>query len=974
MIKMNKKIKQRILSGLLLISSVVPILTSTQVAEAHNAYYLQCLINESNNTYAGNVTSDRASLFRDESKHYEATLGDFSDLTKTGNQDVSKVKSLADDIKSGDIDTSKVGDGSKPMPLTFPAFEVKPDDKSSKVNDATSKDSDRATSIKDILIPDLNNALILLNGGKTYKTVDDLIEATQKLLNKESFDGYTITYGKRGSKASKDDKSYDYLGIWESDHVLIVGPDKQEHDFIYRIPKGYKSVSGRDENGAYPLSEGDSDSYEDDAEYITWDMLAYEATYAYYGQNVANKNASDGTTKSSMVKQIVSFLTECLESLKNALSLYSVDDLVFNLGTRGNAAQFYNGVMPTAWEKNVVTFHWIFQAIAWCILVFSIVKSIIDKNLSTINAVMRVSLINRLQHLLVAGFALTLLFPIFHLVTKMNYNIVNIFSAAGGKTFTELVGDLNNAGDSVGSLLLALASFGMSVYLNFLYITRAFVVSLLMAASPLFVVFATISANGKQITSSWIKEILANIFLQSFHAFVISFFTGLSFNIRGIEGIVLFISLIPLTALFKSLIFKDGGSTTSRLAEAGTFAAAAVGGSVLKGAGKGIGSAIGSNGKSSERYKPNTEAESIDGTKTPQATKGKTEKTSTNIANSGSISADDGGDLSNIANSNNSPLKSKISNGLGTTKDVLGKALKSDATIELGKGALNVAKGVTKGTAMAAGGVVLASAGAAAGDKHLTELGAKTIGSGLGTATGSVAKGVGTVGNKAIGGAKKGYDAFKNRNADFNDISASESSSNTDETSTTSSSTVPRGNHKDNTPSEEVGNLQDGFVEAGNNETSTHYRNKEQLQESGIDDVHLSNGNYDVTYSGTFKKNAEGKYELQEGSIPESTQITRQDINNIQSYANAFSNPNSAEAQHLKKHGINDVSVDDKTGKATVSYNKVGQKNLNCGEMHISGSGANTRLIEKKSIGQEPTKITTNIPPMQSRNNTSDNK
>ncbi|NOW87951.1 hypothetical protein B0H39_005982 [Clostridium beijerinckii] len=558
--------KAKIMSGLLLVAVALPMILSPIKAEAHNAFYIQTLINPNNFTYSASVVEDSASVFKDESKHYEAKLGDFTKIKDLGG--ANGLKSLMDSIKSGSQEI-KPGKGKGIMPLTFPAIEVKPKDKNKNINNATAKDSNRAAVIKDILIPSLNDALILVNGGKSFKSVEELVQMTDKLYNADSNGGkcgdYTVQFWKSDGKANT---AYESLGITDSDHVLITSPKGETRDFVFRIPKGYAKIDGKDES-AYPLrgNQGEEydEAYDKDAQYITWSMLAYEAIYSYYGQDVSSNNSANKMNDSSLEKKIIDFLSSSVSSIRDALGLYSLDEIVFNQGTRGNQAAYYNGIMPVSWEKNVMFYQWIFQAIAWSLMVFAVVKLIAEKNLSTINSYMRVYIIDKIKSILIAAFALTLIFPILHLVTKTNYNIVNIFSAASGKTFNQFTSELVTGGDTLGAVLLALVNLVAIIYMNYIYITRGIIIALLVTAAPIFIVAPAVSSNGKQTMLSWLKELLANIFIQTFHAFILSFYTLLTFSNHTIENIIVFVSLIPLTAMFKSLFFQNLGDTAHNI-------------------------------------------------------------------------------------------------------------------------------------------------------------------------------------------------------------------------------------------------------------------------------------------------------------------------------------------------------------------------------------------------------------------------
>lgn len=509
-------------------------------AFAHDAVFLQVLIDKNTMQYQGNVVDDEASLWNLESKHMEAQLGDFSSLIKNTTP-VVPVK----DYKESSTD------GSKEMPFTFPAKEVGGLFSTKEKNNATKKDVERAYFIKETLIPGLNDALRVLNGGKPFRSVEELMNMGSRLSKGGRIGDYQVTYGKRASYSQDKPKLDKRTGISSSDYVVIrnVKNPKEEYEFVYRVPKGY-SQKGSWDNDLY------SKDLRGDADYITWHMLMYQAHYAYVAKGWTTKDVNEINRAGALEEAIVDLFENTFNTIRDLLGLYNLDELVFNDGIRGSALWQY-GAIPKSWEDNVVTYHWVFQGLAWSLIAFAIVKQLIQKNLSTINPAMRVSLMESIQNLIVAGFLLASIFPLANLLLYLNAKLVDVFAALA-PDFRDLSG-MHNYSNLLGGLLIQFFYFFISLYLNALYVIRSISISLLIVAGPLFVLSLALGPKWSPLFGTWMRELVGNIFVQSFHAFMFSFFTMLTFSTRGIESLIVYFSVIPLTEFFRRLVLGDSG-------------------------------------------------------------------------------------------------------------------------------------------------------------------------------------------------------------------------------------------------------------------------------------------------------------------------------------------------------------------------------------------------------------------------------
>ena len=513
-----KKIWAFVLLIVILISSF------TQVSFAHNAVFLEALIDENTFTYYGGVIQDKASFFNAESKHKEAKLGDFSDL-------ISNTTSFSVDTHS-----KNTTNGQSPMPFTFPAVEAKINGKK---NDATKWDINRAYKIRDTLIPQLNDALLVINDGEPFETTEELLDATEELLSLSYPSG--------------------------SDEITINRGGKS-YTFTYRMEKGYKS-------GDFPELNSGNSVYSGDAEYITWHMLAYQACYSLKEHGVNLAYSSELNKPSALEQKVVEVLENTLNGLKNMLGLYDLNDLIYNAGVRGSA-MYSEGIMSRGWMEVATWFHLIFQVIAWGLIICAILKMLLQRNIATINPSVRASLIEGIKDLLVTGFLLANTLFLMRIVFRLNFTLVNVF-ASTGYDVSSLSG-VNNYSNLLSGILLQFFYFGIEIYLNFTYIIRSLMLAMLIGLAPLFIVSLSFGSRYKGLFDSWLKEVIANVFLQSFHAFIITFFLSIHMSSRGIEAMIVLYALVPLSRFFKEMIMGNSASVASQIGQTATSSMAGV--------------------------------------------------------------------------------------------------------------------------------------------------------------------------------------------------------------------------------------------------------------------------------------------------------------------------------------------------------------------------------------------------------------
>ncbi len=171
----------------------------------------------------------------------------------------------------------------------------------------------------------------------------------------------------------------------------------------------------------------------------------------------------------------------------------------------------------------------------------------------------------------------------FSVIFRLNNRIVDIFYAVSPPQ-SALYSGAGNTG-LIGSVFLGLFYLIIEVYFNFYYIFRGLMVTFLIAASPLFIISIAFGDAYKRIFYTWLRELISNVFIQSFHAIILALFLRLQGNSRPIEILVVSVALIPMTRFLQSLMIGTDGSLTEQLSGklAGSsiaFTGGAIGGAI----------------------------------------------------------------------------------------------------------------------------------------------------------------------------------------------------------------------------------------------------------------------------------------------------------------------------------------------------------------------------------------------------------
>ena len=327
------------------------------------------------------------------------------------------------------------------------------------------------------------------------------------------------------------------------------------------------------------------------SEYINWFMLIYEAfnNYALDGDEAVTSDNVYSATPNQLTKALVGVFSSILDGLRGMLGLWSMDELLFNVGFRGKG--YVGGIFPTSWEPYVWSLFTFMEIVAAMILLFGIINNVIKKAASTINTVQRLHFMSQLQDLFVCAIALALLPIVLRIVislcssfTQIIYEIVPDSATTGEKrTITESVARFGAGSGSLGGIIAQFLYFGIQISYNFIYAMRAFAVAILIIIAPVMIAMISVSNARKQATMQWMKELLAQICIQPIHSFCMAVILLLPTSSHGFDNILALYALLPFTSILKSFFFGSAGSWADQASQkaskrmTGTMAAGAMG-------------------------------------------------------------------------------------------------------------------------------------------------------------------------------------------------------------------------------------------------------------------------------------------------------------------------------------------------------------------------------------------------------------
>lgn len=267
-------------------------------------------------------------------------------------------------------------------------------------------------------------------------------------------------------------------------------------------------------------------------------------------------------TPGTFEKLTAELLQSVSDFLVRFLGLSTMEELVYNQGAR--TAYIY-GIFPKdKWAANQ-TVYLKFYTIAWLLMFLPPVWIFMKKALSTVNPGIRSSFKGSLLTYFISMAMMGAVFPVIHFFFWINDSLVRAFYDEN------VIGFFHDAvpGEGfLGAAVVRLAFLALTLYYNFTYRVRCFVLGLLMVMAPVFIFFVNFDKT-RYVTATFLKELIYNIFVQSFHAVSLFYFVS-TLGVSGIwDKIVLLMVFIPLTELLRRMIMGPGSAGGHLAAVAG---------------------------------------------------------------------------------------------------------------------------------------------------------------------------------------------------------------------------------------------------------------------------------------------------------------------------------------------------------------------------------------------------------------------
>lgn len=279
-------------------------------------------------------------------------------------------------------------------------------------------------------------------------------------------------------------------------------------------------------------------------------------------------------------KLVAELIQSASDFLVKLLGLNTLEELVYNQGSK--AAYIY-GIFPKdRWAANQGLYLRIYS-VAWLLMFLPPIWIFMKKALSTVNPGVRSSLKGGLLTYFLSLAMMGAVFPVIHFFFWVNDSIIRWFYDG---TVVGFFHDAVPGEGFLGAAIVRLAFISLTLYYNFTYRVRAFVLSLLMILAPVFIFFINFEKT-RNITITFSKEILFNIFVQSFHAITLYYFV-ITLGVSGIwDKIVLLMVFIPLTEILRRMIMGPGTATGHLAALAGMATISSMAG-MMRGGAKGF--------------------------------------------------------------------------------------------------------------------------------------------------------------------------------------------------------------------------------------------------------------------------------------------------------------------------------------------------------------------------------------------------
>ncbi len=581
-------------------------------------FYLQLAVNTRTWTIEGAVVMDTISPTGhgiEADRISSDTLGILGHRNQVGIT-AHDLNSIGENIP---VQTTWDTSGTGGLVMTFPGYA-----NAMNLGDSSAGAADelRANAARDALIADLNEAIEMAYPSRSGWTMSVFKSRMTTLLG-----GLSGLFGSSPqASVTIGSASFSLLPSFSPD-TLPVGFDKTSLPWDYFVVtstttgkttylcwnflKGYESETDRTTFSAYFTGRASvsglrhSETYSDTF-FISWDAILYEAivnSCLVSESAVTESNVTD-SPPGQLEQSVTSFFGNLVRTLRNILGLWSLDQLVFNNGTRGTDS-YVCGIFPSDWENTIWAFFVMSELLALVFLMYGVISNIIRRAAATTNSMDKRKVWDQVKDIIVVAVVLAVLPLLLRVLMELSCNMTGIIrGATTNQSIDGLRDGLAKSSGTMGGVIVNIMYLGIDVYYNFFYLLRSLTVTFLIIVSPICIVATTFDNKSKAMLDGWVKEFFANIFIQPIHALIFSVILLVPASSHHFDNIIMVYATIPMTGLVRGMLFGNAGGLGDRLAGAGRKRVMAtmggVAGAGIGALGSGIASRISSQVKSSK--------------------------------------------------------------------------------------------------------------------------------------------------------------------------------------------------------------------------------------------------------------------------------------------------------------------------------------------------------------------------------------
>lgn len=205
------------------------------------------------------------------------------------------------------------------------------------------------------------------------------------------------------------------MGLTHKDYVVVANNDGKTIVVPYLYPKGYSP--GQESSGQQITQV----SIEEITPKLSWGHVVYLANeHRLIGGTVQNPGTiNKDDVFSKIISDMLSALTTFFTSM---LGLHTVEELMFNAGTRG--ATHYFGIMPMSWLQPVNVLNLVATVISLVVIGISIVRMLIRRNIATITPSVKADLMEGVKDMFIVSVGIVLFMPFLFIILNFNETIV----------------------------------------------------------------------------------------------------------------------------------------------------------------------------------------------------------------------------------------------------------------------------------------------------------------------------------------------------------------------------------------------------------------------------------------------------------------------------------------------------------------------------------------------------------------------